>query len=238
MREIADLMSADAAAQWALTALAAKNQLTASDATLIEEAFAHKMSTMAAATSNEDALSPAPTAEAVDTAVTGAVESRRRRRIDKSVLKFGELRRYRNKAHLRFVAQQACLICGRKPSDPHHLRYMQPRGLGLKVSDEFTVPLCRVHHRAVHRTGREQSWWAAAGIDPATTAQRLWCETRGTETPEPERTPGLRRPDVPPELQAAESPLPGPLASSPAIGPHRVEGSGHDQPAELDRTAT
>jgi hypothetical protein len=189
MREITVLATADAAAQWALTALAAKNQLTACDATLIEDTFAHKMSTIADATSSEDALSPVPTAEAVDTAVTGAVESRRRGRIDKSVLKIGELRRYRDKAHLRFVAQHACLICGRKPSDPHHLRFMQPRGLGLKVSDEFTVPLCPFHHRAVHGIANEQSWWVAAGIDPATTAPRLWCQTRGTETPAPQTQP-------------------------------------------------
>jgi hypothetical protein len=235
MREIADLTSADAAAQWALAALAAKNQLPASDATLIEDTFAHKMSTIAA-TSSEDARSSASTAEAVDSAVTGAVELRQRRRIDKSVLKFGELRRYRSKAHLRFVAQHPCLICGRKPSDPHHLRYMQPRGLGLKVSDEFTVPLCRVHHRAVHQTGNEAGWWKAIGIDPTTTAHRLWCETRGTQSPEPERTPSLRRPHVQPELQAAETPLPGPIAPSPSIGPHRPESFGQAQPDELDRT--
>ena len=48
-------------------------------------------------------------------------------------------RRYRNREHLRFVAKQPCLICGRKPSDPHHLRYLQPRALGQKSSDEFAV---------------------------------------------------------------------------------------------------
>ena len=35
---------------------------------------------------------------------------------------------------------------------PLHLRYLQPRALGRKASDEFTVPLCRVHHRAGGRT--------------------------------------------------------------------------------------
>jgi hypothetical protein len=50
------------------------------------------------------------------------------------------VREMRDKAHLRFVASQSCLICGRQPSDPHHLRFAQPRALGLKVSDEFTVP--------------------------------------------------------------------------------------------------
>src|ERR1019366_8392308 len=63
-------------------------------------------------------------------------------RIDKSVLTIAEPKRLRDKAHLRFVASLACLVCGRQPSDPHHLRFAQPRALGLKVSDEFTVPLC------------------------------------------------------------------------------------------------
>jgi hypothetical protein len=39
---------------------------------------------------------------------------------------------------------------------PTHLRFAQPRGLGQKVSDEFTVPLCREHHRELHRAGKEQ----------------------------------------------------------------------------------
>jgi hypothetical protein len=87
-------------------------------------------------------------------------------------------RRYRNREHLRYVAQQACLIYGRKQSDAHHLRYLQPRALGRKASDEFAVPLCRSHHRAVHRAGDEQAWWKAAGIDPVRVARQLWRQTR------------------------------------------------------------
>ena len=103
-------------------------------------------------------------------------------------------RRYRNKNHLRQVARQACLICGRQPSDPHHLRYAQPRALGRKASDEFTVPLCRTHHREVHRVGNEQAWWQAVGIDPLSVAQTLWHRTRENEgrisADEGERAPG------------------------------------------------
>ena len=51
--------------------------------------------------------------------------------IDKSVLTVAAPRRYRNREHLRFVTRQACLICGRKPSDPLHLRYVQPRALAF-----------------------------------------------------------------------------------------------------------
>ena len=90
-------------------------------------------------------------------------------------------RRYRNRDHLRFVAQQPCLICGRKPSDPHHLRQVQPAALGRKASDEFAVPLCRSHHRAVHRAGDERAWWKAAGINPLPAARKLWKQTRVNE---------------------------------------------------------
>jgi hypothetical protein len=86
-------------------------------------------------------------------------------------------RRYRSREHLRYVMQQPCLICGRKPSDPHHLRYMQPRGLGRKTSDEFAVPLCRGHHREAHRAHDERAWWKQAGIDPSKVARRLWKKT-------------------------------------------------------------
>jgi hypothetical protein len=63
--------------------------------------------------------------------------------IDKSVLSLPELRWVRDREHVRYVTQQSCLICGRRPSDAHHLRFVQGRALSRKVSDEFTVPLCR-----------------------------------------------------------------------------------------------
>ena len=86
--------------------------------------------------------------------------------------------RYRDRAHLEFVASQPCLLCGRQPCDAHHLRFMQPRALGRRVSDEFAVPLCRTHHRALHRHGDEAAWWKAANIDAVTMAHRLWQHTR------------------------------------------------------------
>jgi hypothetical protein len=99
-------------------------------------------------------------------------------KIDKCVLTFGELRRHRDKAHLKFVASHPCLVCGRSPADAHHLRFTQPRGMGLKVSDEFTVPLCRTHHRDNHRFGDEQAWWDRQNIEPVGTARELWVSTR------------------------------------------------------------
>jgi hypothetical protein len=103
------------------------------------------------------------------------------RSIDKSVLAIGAPRRYRNREHLRYIAQQPCLVCGRKPSDPHHLRHVQPRALGRKASDEFAVPLCRVHHRAVHRARDERAWWQTTAIDPLKVARKLWKQTRVKE---------------------------------------------------------
>ena len=69
-------------------------------------------------------------------------------------------------------------MCGRKPSDPHHLRHVQPRAIGRKSSDEFTVPLCRIHHRALHRAGDEPAWWKESGIDPIKVARTLWKSPR------------------------------------------------------------
>ena len=77
-----------------------------------------------------------------------------------------KLRRFRDKEHLRFVSAQACTVCGRQPCEPHHIRFAQPRAMSRKVSDEFTVPLCRVHHREIHRRGDEAAWWTEFGIDP------------------------------------------------------------------------
>jgi hypothetical protein len=99
-------------------------------------------------------------------------------KIDKSVLAIAEPKRIRSKEHLRFVARQPCLICGRAPSHAHHVRYAQSRGLGLKVSDEFTVPLCAIHHGEIHSTGNERQWWEQHKIDPLAVANALWREAR------------------------------------------------------------
>jgi hypothetical protein len=93
------------------------------------------------------------------------------------VLALPEPRRVRDRDHVRSVARHPCVVCGRLPCDAHHLRFAQSRALGRKVSDEFTVPLCRGHHREVHRYGDEAAWWSKAGIDPTITARALWLET-------------------------------------------------------------
>jgi hypothetical protein len=97
--------------------------------------------------------------------------------IDKSELAHPEPRRVRDKDHLRFVSTQPCLICGRTPADPHHLRFAQSRALGRKVSDEWVVALCRGHHREFHRHGDEGDWWEKAGVDPNVAARSLWLQS-------------------------------------------------------------
>ncbi len=102
-------------------------------------------------------------------------------KIDKSMLAIPEPKRRRDKSHLRFVASQPCLVCGRRPSDPHHLRFAQPRALGVKVSDEFTVPLCRGHHRQLHQAGNEVAWWEELKLNPLQPARQLWVQTHPNE---------------------------------------------------------
>ena len=89
--------------------------------------------------------------------------------------------RLRNPDHLRSVRTKPCLICGRVPSHAHHIRFAQPSAIARKVSDQWTVPLCSIHHDAVHQRGDERAWWKQEKIDPMTEAERLWRKSAGTE---------------------------------------------------------
>jgi ERF superfamily len=181
LTELGTITSADLSAAWAREALTAKNSLTATDAKLVEDAFERRLSEFpsadAAAPSKEASVPQIEELQVI--APTESADVGQAKGIDKSILAVAAPRRYRNREHLRYVAQQACLICGRKPSDPHHLGFTQPRALGRKVSDEFAVPLCRGHHRAVHRSRDERAWWRQAAIDPIKVARSLWKATRG-----------------------------------------------------------
>jgi hypothetical protein len=177
--EIQNLSSAEAAGGWARQALAVKNRLTTADARLVEEAFRARIPHL----ESHDAQAPAPPSSPAEPdkrtpkeAGAAASESHSSR-IDKSVLSLPEPRRLRDKAHIRYVSKRPCLICGRQPSDPHHIRFAQQRALGRKVSDEFIVPLCRTHHREVHRSSDEVAWWRQAGVDALAAAHKLWRET-------------------------------------------------------------
>jgi hypothetical protein len=168
--EIEGLGSADDAALWAQRRLAAKNQLSTADARQVEEAFATRLTAIvtpgAAATETTSTIDARTSAEKPSASI-----------IDKSVLVFPEPRRLRDRDHIQHVMTQGCLVCDRRPSDPHHLRFAQSRALARKVSAEFTVPLCRTHHREVHRYGDEEAWWQQIGTDPLPAARTLWLET-------------------------------------------------------------
>jgi hypothetical protein len=183
LAELSGLASSEDAAMWARRSLPAKNRLTAADAQTVEQAF-HARVVAFTTTADEFDQSPArverpeasPSTLPDPSPVAGRKRSRAKR-IDKSTLALPEPRRIRDREHVRYVAKQPCLICGRRPSDAHHLRFAQNRALGRKVSDEFVVPLCRGHHREVHRCGDEAVWWSKVGVNPMVAARTLWLET-------------------------------------------------------------
>jgi hypothetical protein len=198
LAEISAITSSALAARWAQDALPRKNSLIAADARLVEDGFERRLSELAATEGTAAAGKPSLSTDVgrvADTPVAQRVvhesgaatdagkagESTSTTSVDKSVLAIAAPRRYRNREHLRTIIKQPCLVCGRRPSDPHHLRFAQPKALGRKASDEFTVPLCRMHHREVHRAGDERAWWKAAGIDPLKIARELWKEARVNE---------------------------------------------------------
>jgi hypothetical protein len=169
--ELRTITSAEAAATWAHRIMSAKNSLTSVDAEHVEQAFQALLTRFTG--SAEPSIEPKRLAGSPD-------RNKKRRRntgIDKTVLALPAPRRIRNREHVKSVAKQACLICGRRPADAHHLRFAQSLAIGRKVSDEFTVPLCRGHHREVHRCGDEMAWWTKTGIDPSAAARVLWLKS-------------------------------------------------------------
>jgi ERF superfamily len=174
--EIGKIKSDEEAANWAHRVLSAKNTLTRADAERIEQAFQARLTSVV----NEAADGLLP-----ESRLPHKHRGKKRRRaaaIDKSVLSLPAPRRIRDREHVRLVAKQPCLVCGRRPADAHHLRFAQSRTLGRKVSDEFTVPLCRGHHREIHHCGNEAAWWKKVGVDPTVSARSLWLETHPLPT--------------------------------------------------------
>ena len=174
LREVEGLSSADDAAVWAQRRLAAKNALSAADAEHVEQAFESKLATVMRELGDE---ARGPYEHVKRLARRKRIRQRSQVAIDKTVLALPASRRVRDREHVKSIAKQPCLICGRSPADAHHLRFAQSRALGRKVSDEFTVPLCRSHHREVHRCSDESAWWDKVGIDPTVTARALWLKT-------------------------------------------------------------
>ena len=167
--QLKGLTSAEEAADWAHRVLTSKNDLVLTDAKQVELAFQLKLSTLL-----PDQSSVAKRPEALRRRPRGREHATS---VNKTVLALPVPRRIRDREHVKSVAKQPCLVCGRRPADAHHLRFAQLTTLGRKVSDEFTVPLCRGHHREVHRCGDEAAWWKKAGIDPTISARALWLKT-------------------------------------------------------------
>jgi ERF superfamily len=189
LASVALLESEEDAADWAHKNMPAKNTLIAAAADLVESVFKNKLASVQSmqASVEERASSVAgdgsPTAseqifvELMEASVAAPIilpqklETRSRRITAKTI-------RLRDKEHCKFVATQPCVVCGRTPREAHHIRFAQPRAVGRKVSDEYTVPVCRLHHRDLHTYGDEASWWAAASIDPLPIALELWGKSR------------------------------------------------------------
>lgn len=171
MAELERLGDGEVLAEWAQRVLPQKNQLTVADCNALETGFMEKLREL-----GED---PAE----IGSKAHGSEESGRRRAetADAVVTVIAKPVRERDRNHLRFVARQPCLACGRSPCDPHHIKFAEQRAMGRKVSDRFTVPLCRLHHRELHRRGNERAWWQSHGVDPLTVAARLWAITHAPE---------------------------------------------------------
>jgi hypothetical protein len=185
---VAQLQSEEEAADWVHKNMLAKNTLTAADADLIESDFKDRlMAIQSTSASLEEpagsitgessaAVSEQISAEPMEASVSAPMilpqkPGARRRVVAKTI-------RLRDKEHCKFIATQPCVVCGRTPSEAHHIRFAQPRAVGRKVSDEYTVPVCRLHHRDLHTYGDEASWWAAVSIDPLPIALQLWRKSR------------------------------------------------------------
>jgi len=162
--ELEQLVDPEALATWAQRALPLKNQLAMTDAQTVEAAFAARLRQLedAEARPESDQANGHPGRSPSTEINAGGVTA-----ISKPVRK-------RDRDHLRFVAAQPCLVCGRTPSDAHHIKFAEQRAMGRKVSDKFAVPICRLHHRELHRHGNERAWWQNHGIDPLPIAATLW----------------------------------------------------------------
>jgi hypothetical protein len=198
--EIERLQSGEEAAVWARAGLAAKSALTKADSQAVEDRFRALLAAFDGAQAGgerADAARPPAGAGGGHSDGDAGQSSRPTAEAAAASRLSGKTIRLRDKEHRQFVAAQPCLVCGRSPADPHHLRFAQPRALGRKVSDEFTVPLCRVHHDALHQRGDEAAWWKSVNIDPVPVALALWRSTRSGAMPDapPEAAVGAENGD-------------------------------------------
>ncbi|MBR1154586.1 ERF family protein [Bradyrhizobium sp. JYMT SZCCT0428] len=177
---IAELARLEGLAQltsWAQGALPRKNRISNLDALAVEAAFEKRLKEIGDVTVDAQVREPKPEWAPAEVDVAFA----RKNLGSKEVIVRSKPVRERDRGHLKYVAGQPCLACGRSPSDPHHIKYADSWTVGRKVSDRFTVPLCRLHHRELHRRGNERVWWQQKGIDPLPLADALWKTTHITD---------------------------------------------------------
>jgi hypothetical protein len=215
LAELAEIGSADAMADWAHRRLPAKNTLGGADAQHVEAAFRNKIAALDRGTPEEQietsetegAVAVSKEPETVMQPPASPDQSPPHRRMPAKTI------RLRDKDHRKFVSTQPCLVCGRTPADPHHLRFAQPRALSRKVSDEFTVPVCRLHHRELHNHGDEKMWWKGININPLPIAMKLWKQgrTEGTAII-PKTTTKTSQPVVAAEISESVDPIGAPTA--------------------------
>ena len=95
---------------------------------------------------------------------------------------YPKTRRIKSRKHQQFISNLRCLLDGEGCSanvQAHHLLrpWYGARGVGMRASDNNTVPLCSYHHRQLHDFGDEDTFWTQFGHDAnfgREQAERLW----------------------------------------------------------------
>lgn len=175
--EIKSLENGDDLALWARRRLSAKNTLIEEDSRIVERAYQGVLDIPAHENLDQHLTTSAaiPTVIGQVSALHSTADGEDSQLVRPSTrLPLNKTVRRRSKAHLLFVGAQPCLICAQTPCDAHHLKFAQTKAMGRKVSDEFTVPLCRKHHYELHQHGNEMAWWANLKIAPMKIAKELW----------------------------------------------------------------
>ena len=183
--ELQQLRDPESLGLWAHRSLELKNQLSTADAQALERAFTARLSLL-------EEFEPHPAPENLD--ANGRGKQPLQAAHDDTVIVIKKPVRERDREHLRFVASQPCLVCGRTPSDAHHIKFAEPRAMGRKVSDRFTVSVCRLHHCELHRRGNELAWWRTQGIEPLPIAAMLWARTHADVPAAPDSSGNIGMP--------------------------------------------
>ena len=148
-----------------------KNQLSAPAAQALEDAFAARLVQFGEAGAHPEKGEP----NGQDRLPSG------RPYRSETVTIIGKPVRERDRNHLRFVASQPCLVCGRSPCDAHHIKYWSKGG---DTSVDNAVLLCRHHHTLIHQSEWEvklesgiSTFYPPSWLDAARTPRRNYVHT-------------------------------------------------------------